>query len=161
MQIVTEGSEVIITLSKTFLRQWNYNLLTTHKFFWKNLKIVFSPCVLFLHGVLQDEFLWSAKFFHRKIWILKNIFNIYHITISPIVQEIFTFLSQNSPHSSVMIRCIIYIWFVALKSLKTVLWPNGHQFWEVDFLWIFGSFSIYIWFLALKSLETVLRANGH
>ena len=37
--------------------------------------------------------------------------------------------------------------FLALKSKETVLWPNGHQFWEVDFWWLFGHFHhVYVFF---------------
>ena len=34
-------------------------------------------------GVLRDEFLWSEKLFHQKVWVLKNILNIYNVLISP------------------------------------------------------------------------------
>ena len=36
--------------------------------------------------------------FHRKVWVLKNILNIHHVFISPIVQKIFTLLGKNLPH---------------------------------------------------------------
>jgi len=36
---------------------------------------------------------------------------------------------------------------LALESKETVLWPNGHQFWEVDFWWLFGHFHhVYVFF---------------
>ena len=36
---------------------------------------------------------------------------------------------------------------LALESKETVLWPNGHQFWEVDFWWLFGHFQhVYVFF---------------
>ena len=36
---------------------------------------------------------------------------------------------------------------LALESKETVLWPNGHQFWEVDFWWFFGHFHhVYVFF---------------
>ena len=49
-------------------------------------------------GVLRDEFLRSEKFFHRKVWNLENIFHMYNVFISPVVQKIFTLLSKNLPH---------------------------------------------------------------
>jgi len=34
----------------------------------------------------------------------------------------------------------IYTLLLALKSQQTVVWLKGHQFWEVDFWWLFGYF---------------------
>ena len=34
-----------------------------------------------------DEFLWSEKLFHQKVWVLKNILNTHHIAISSIHQS--------------------------------------------------------------------------
>ena len=45
----------------------------------------------------------------------------------------------------------IYTLLLALKSQQTVVWLKGHQFWEVDFWWLFGHFTICKCFLALKS----------
>ena len=51
--------------------------------FLKKSKSHFLTYYLHQPGVLRDEFLWSEKLFHQKVWVLKNILNIYNVLISP------------------------------------------------------------------------------
>ena len=88
----------IISLSKNIsagllLRSLYYPLL-----FLKIVKKWNFTFGLHRRGVLRDEFLRSEKFFHRKVWNLENIFHMYNVFISPIVQKIFTLLGKNLPH---------------------------------------------------------------
>ena len=57
--------------------------------FLKKSKSHFLTYYLHQPGVLRDEFLWSEKLFHQKVWVLKNILNIYNVLISskPMVLE--------------------------------------------------------------------------
>ena len=48
----------------------------------------FSYCSVLVRGVPSNEFLWYEKFFHQKVWVLQNIFHIYHVFISPIDLEL-------------------------------------------------------------------------
>ena len=81
-----------------------------------------SPFSTFLkrRGVLQDEFLLTEKFFHQKVWVLLNIFHIYHVPISPIFQKISLNLWKNSPHYPVIIRNITCEKFVTNFSKDVV-----------------------------------------
>ena len=79
------------------MAQWNYEFMTTHKKFQKSPKIQFFKWQLFRLKVLRDEFLSSEKFFHSKVWVLENIFHIYHVVISSIDQKIFNFLWKKLP----------------------------------------------------------------
>ena len=51
--------------------------------FLKKSKSYFLTYCLHQPGVLRDEFLWSEKLFHQKVWVLKNILNIYNVLIPP------------------------------------------------------------------------------
>ena len=66
--------------------------------FWKYPQTPFSLPNLSTRGVLRDEFSRPEKFFHRKVWNLENIFHMYNVFISPIVQKIFTLLGKHLPH---------------------------------------------------------------
>ena len=78
--------KVIKSLPKTFLR--TYHEVITHKFYWKFSKTAF-PHIYFIDPKSPwDEFLWSEKFFHQKVWILKNILNTHHVVISSIDQKL-------------------------------------------------------------------------
>ena len=47
---------------------------------------------------------------------------------------------KNSDICNFLVIFTIYTLLLALKSQQTVLWLNGHQFWEVNFWWLFGHF---------------------
>ena len=65
--------KVIKSLPKPFLRTYYEVFFITQKFFWKSSKTVFRH-IYFIDPKSQwDEFLLSEKFFHKKVWVLKDI----------------------------------------------------------------------------------------
>ena len=83
---------------QNFLRTYHEVFFITHKFFWKLSKTVF-PHIYFIDPKSPwDEFLWSEKFFHQKVWVLKNILNTHHIVISSIDQKLHHHFNKIAPH---------------------------------------------------------------
>ena len=82
------GSSNIISLLKKFLAHSTYLPIFTHKYFQKLPIFTNSTAQVHHGGVLRDEFLWTWKFFHQKVWVLKNILHIHHVVISPIDQKL-------------------------------------------------------------------------
>ena len=90
--------KVIKSLPKTFLRTYYEVFFITHTFYWKLSKIAF-PHIYFIDPKSPwDEFLWSEKFFHQKVWVLKNILNTHHIVISSIDQKLHHHFNKIMPH---------------------------------------------------------------
>ena len=90
--------KVIKSLPKTFLGTYYEVFFITHKFFWILSKTIFSHIYFIDPKSPWDEFLWSEKFFHQKVWILKNILNIHHIVISSIDQKLHHHFNKILPH---------------------------------------------------------------
>ena len=96
--ICSKECEMIISLPQKKMHWYNDIFMTTHKKIWKCLKILFSKRNLLWRAVPRDEFLSSEKFFHQKVWVLKNIFNIYHVLISSIHQKLLNYLLKKPLH---------------------------------------------------------------
>ena len=108
-------SQLIISTPKNFIANELNIFFYMYKFFCQNPKTHILVCQLGSISVFQDEFLWPAKFFHRKVLVLKNIFNIYHMVISSLDQKIFTIMWNFLPCSSVMFGCIMYEFWLLKK----------------------------------------------
>ena len=52
-------------------------------------------------------------------------------------------LWQNTDVYNFFVIFTIYTLLLALKLQQTVVWLKGHQFWEVDFWWLFDHFYRY------------------
>ena len=90
--------KMIKSLPKTFLRTYYEVFFITHKFYWKLSKTAFPHIYLIDPKSPWDEFLWSERFFHQKVWVLKNILNTHHIVISSIEQKLHHHFNKIIPH---------------------------------------------------------------
>ena len=88
-------SNLIISLPHLTRAQWNWFFELTHKFFQKCLKNGFSHVRVRSWRSSHEEFLRSAKFFHRKVWNLENIFNISLVIISSVYQKLQTIFCKK------------------------------------------------------------------
>ncbi len=88
-------SNLIISLPHLTRAQWNWFFELTHKFFQKCLKNGFSHTRVRSWRSSHEEFLRSAKFFHRKVWNLENIFNISLVIISSVYQKLQTIFCKK------------------------------------------------------------------
>ena len=81
-------TQMIKSLTKTFLRRYYDIFLMNQYFFWNFSKTIFAMFGLLWTKYPWDEFLWPEKFFHRKVWVLENILDTHLVVISSLDQKL-------------------------------------------------------------------------